>query len=33
MMDCAELREVAPEVALGLLTGEERAAALAHLQG
>jgi hypothetical protein len=32
MMDCAELREVAPEVALGLLTGEERAAALAHLQ-
>jgi hypothetical protein len=32
-MDCAELREVAPEVALGLLTGQERAAALAHLQG
>lgn len=32
MMDCAELREVAPEVALGLLTGEARAAALAHLQ-
>ncbi len=32
-MDCAELREVAPDVALGLLTGEERAAALAHLQG
>lgn len=31
-MRCAELREVAPEVALGLLTGEERAAALAHLE-
>ena len=31
-MDCTELRDVAPEVALGLLTGEERAAALAHLQ-
>jgi anti-sigma-K factor RskA len=32
-MGCAELREVAPDVALGLLTGEERATALAHLQG
>jgi hypothetical protein len=32
-MDCTELRELAPEVALGLLTGEARAAALAHLQG
>ncbi len=29
---CAQLREVAPDVALGLLTGEERAAALAHLE-
>jgi hypothetical protein len=32
-MGCDALREVAPEVALGLLTGEERAEALAHLQG
>ena len=31
-MRCAQLREVAPDVALGLLTGEERAAALAHLE-
>ncbi|HEX6569093.1 MAG TPA: zf-HC2 domain-containing protein [Acidimicrobiales bacterium] len=31
-MRCAELREAAPDVALGLLTGEERAAALAHLE-
>jgi hypothetical protein len=30
---CEQLREVAPDVALGLLTGEERAAALAHLEG
>ena len=29
---CDWLREVAPDVALGLLTGEERAAALAHLE-
>jgi hypothetical protein len=31
VMRCEQLREVAPDVALGLLTGEERAAALAHL--
>lgn len=30
---CAEVREVAPDVALGLLTGEERAAVLEHLEG
>jgi anti-sigma-K factor RskA len=30
---CVDLRELAPDVALGLLTGEERAAALAHLEG
>ena len=30
---CAQLRDVAPDVALGLLTGEERAVALAHLEG
>lgn len=30
---CSELRDMAPEVALGLLTGEERALALAHLEG
>jgi Putative zinc-finger len=30
---CSQLRDVAPEVALGLLTGEERAVALAHLEG
>jgi hypothetical protein len=30
---CSQLREMAPEVALGLVTGEERAAALAHLEG
>jgi hypothetical protein len=29
---CDEVREVAPDLALGLLTGEERAAALAHLE-
>lgn len=33
VMGCEQLREVAPDVALGLLTGEERAAALAHLDG
>jgi anti-sigma factor RsiW len=32
-MRCADVREVAPDVALGLLTGEERATALAHLEG
>jgi hypothetical protein len=30
---CSQLRDVAPEVALGLVTGEERAVALAHLEG
>jgi hypothetical protein len=30
-MDCAQLDEAAPELALGILSGEERAAALAHL--
>ena len=31
-MDCTDLEAVAEELALGLLTGEERAAALAHLE-
>jgi len=31
--DCARLREAAPELALGLLGGQERAEAIAHLQG
>jgi hypothetical protein len=30
---CSQLRDIAPEVALGLVTGEERAVALAHLEG
>jgi Putative zinc-finger len=30
---CSQLRDMAPEVALGLVTGEERAVALAHLEG
>lgn len=30
-MPCAQLREIAPELALGLLTGEERATAIEHL--
>jgi hypothetical protein len=30
---CSQLRDVAPDVALGILTGEERAVALAHLEG
>ena len=30
---CSQLRDMAPDVALGLLTGEERALALAHLEG
>jgi hypothetical protein len=30
--ECMSLREAAPDVALGLLTGEERAVALAHLE-
>jgi anti-sigma factor RsiW len=30
---CSQLRDMAPDVALGLLTGEERAMALAHLEG
>jgi anti-sigma factor RsiW len=29
---CAHVRELAPDLALGLLTGEERAAALEHLE-
>ena len=32
MMDCAQLHDVAPELALGILSGQERAAALAHLE-
>jgi anti-sigma factor RsiW len=32
-MDCAELADAAPELALGILPGDERAAALAHLDG
>jgi hypothetical protein len=30
-MDCAQLKDAAPELALGILPGDERAAALAHL--
>jgi hypothetical protein len=30
---CSQVRDMAPDVALGLLTGEERAVALAHLEG
>ena len=30
-MDCAQLADAAPELALGILPGDERAAALAHL--
>ena len=33
MTDCAVCRELAPELALGLVTGPERAQAHAHLQG
>jgi Putative zinc-finger len=32
-LDCEHVREVAPDLALGLLTGRERAACLAHLEG
>lgn len=32
-MDCAAFREVAPELALGIAVGDERAAALDHLGG
>ncbi|MBN2624302.1 MAG: zf-HC2 domain-containing protein [Acidimicrobiales bacterium] len=32
VMRCEQLRDMAPDVALGLLTGRERAAALAHLE-
>jgi len=32
-MSCDEFAEVAAELALGVLTGRERAAALAHLDG
>ena len=31
-MDCADLADVAPELALEVLGGAERAAALAHLE-
>lgn len=31
-MQCPDVRELAPDIALGLLTGQERAAALAHLE-
>jgi anti-sigma factor ChrR (cupin superfamily) len=31
-MTCAELQDVAAELALGALTGRERAAAIAHLE-
>src|SRR4029077_13528047 len=31
LMDCSELCEVAPELALGTLPGDERAAAIGHL--
>ena len=30
-IDCAQLADAAPELALGILPGDERAAALAHL--
>ena len=30
-MDCTQLADAAPELALGILPGDERAAALAHL--
>jgi len=30
--ECDRFRELAPEIALGLVAGHERAAALAHLQ-
>lgn len=33
VMDCADLAEVAPELALEILGGTERAAAIAHLEG
>src|SRR5919198_6387249 len=32
-LDCEHVLEVAPDLALGLLTGRERAACLAHLEG
>jgi hypothetical protein len=32
-MDCAQLAEAAPELALGVLSGDERAAAVTHLNG
>jgi hypothetical protein len=32
-MDCSDLAEVAPELALEILGGDERAAAIAHLEG
>jgi hypothetical protein len=33
VMDCGEFADVAAELALGVLTGKERAVALAHLEG
>ncbi|HKA84700.1 MAG TPA: hypothetical protein VKD21_12600 [Acidimicrobiales bacterium] len=33
VMDCADVAEVAPELALEILGGAERAAAIAHLEG
>jgi anti-sigma factor RsiW len=33
MSDCAQIRELAPELALGIADGEQRAAALEHLAG
>jgi hypothetical protein len=32
-MQCSELAEVGPELILGILAGDERAAAIAHLEG
>lgn len=32
-LTCGEMQDLAPELALGLLTGAERAGALAHLEG
>jgi len=31
-VDCGRFRDMAPEIALGLVAGHERAEALAHLQ-
>ncbi|HEX2294483.1 MAG TPA: zf-HC2 domain-containing protein, partial [Actinomycetota bacterium] len=32
-LSCAEVRDLAPEVALGIAPGEERARVLAHVRG